>query len=1227
MTSAALAAPPIEDRVEAQRAIERVYAAHRVGGDGEGVPESVIRDKVGRFLRESAALESMWNTRIDAAAIERELDRMAKQSLRRDILSDLFRALDSDPAKVAEYLIRPIVADRLARTSYAWDPRIHGALRRQAEQSLRVSKSLDALSRMAPRWETREVDADSDDARLVAKVEETEGSFVVRGVVSRDGAKVVVGTATWVKEPFESWLDRTQAAEPPEPLGAAPALPALSPGCTPNTWSALPSVPDPMSDALYAWTGTRLIVWSPFLRSGGLYDPATDEWTLMNPAGTTQRSFATAIWTGSQFVVWGGRDDNAGGTYFATGERYDPQTDTWSPTSTTNAPTARYGHVAVWTGTRMIVWGGFGSTGLLTSGASYDPQTDTWTAISSTNAPTGRSQTTAVWDGSRLIVWGGSSAGGTQPLATGGRYNPSTDTWTSTSTVGAPSARRFHTAVWTGTEMIVWGGQELSNLVNTGARYNPVTDTWTPTTTSGAISGRYLHRAVWSGGEMIIWGGFTYGGGRYNPATDSWIPMAQPVIPTIGHRAHAMVWSGSKAIVWGGIEANVLNTGGRYDPALNSWTPTRTYGEPSARGGAKLVWTGTELLVWGGFGRSTEPPPLESSKLDLATTTWSPISTVNAPSARSNHTFVWTGKKAIVWGGTSDASGGVYDPVSNTWTMTSQFGAPSARSTHGAVWTGKWMMIWGGEQSGTASSPETGALYDAVTNQWTPVSTVNAPTRRSGSMLVWTGSRAIAWAPNANPGGMFDPETNTWTTMSMVGQPANAGVSTWTGNRMLAWNGLGPGGRFDPVTNSWSPMSTVGSPTSGTALVWTGDKAFAWSDAGTGAYYDPAADSWSSVPTFRAPSPRSYYPATWVGTFITLWGGVLPSFNYYNTGASLCQACAVTYNYYRDADGDRDGVPGESIQGCSAIAPFGWSTTTTDCNDANPAMYSGAPETCDGLNDNCSDPNWPAVPANEANADNDGYRICAGDCNDSNPNVFPGHAQLCDGINNNCLDPSWPNPPANEADADGDGSRICAGDCDDTNRAIRPGWVEVCDGLDNDCSGQFDDDADGVDIDADGVRNVCDNCAYLANASQVDADADTIGDACDNCASIPNDAQSDRNADGQGDICDLDDGVIYLFTTNRNQVEWQQEAGPTSFNVYEGDLGELRLSGEYSQAPGSNPLAQRTCSVAGTSIGDVEAVTPGHVKFAIVTGLTGGFEGTMGTNSAGTPRSNTHPCP
>jgi len=131
--------------------------------------------------------------------------------------------------------------------------------------------------------------------------------------------------------------------------------------------------------------------------------------------------------------------------------------DTWTVTS--GPPDARASHTSVWTGSEMIVWGGAGFGTYFSTGAKYDPSTDTWTATSTTNAPTARAYHTSVWTGSEMIVWGGYSSNGTSHyFSTGRRYNPATDSWTATSITSVPAARELHTAVWTGSEMIVWGG-------------------------------------------------------------------------------------------------------------------------------------------------------------------------------------------------------------------------------------------------------------------------------------------------------------------------------------------------------------------------------------------------------------------------------------------------------------------------------------------------------------------------------------------------------------------------------------------------------------------------------------------------------------------------------------------------------------------------------------------------------------------------------------------------
>jgi N-acetylneuraminic acid mutarotase len=306
----------------------------------------------------------------------------------------------------------------------------------------------------------------------------------------------------------------------------------------------------------------------------------------------------TAIWTGSEMIVWGGVDESI--NYLNSGGRYNPATDSWTAISTTNAPTPRIAHTAVWTGSEMIVWGGHDGT-LANTGARYNPATNDWIPTSIINAPLGRASQTAVWTGSKMIVWGGTGF-----QNTGGRYDPGTDSWTAVTITNAPDGRISHTAVWTGNEMIVWGGQDqFFTDLNTGGRYDPGTDSWTPTATVNAPSGRYGHTAVWTGNEMIIWGGydgsFSNSGGRYDPVTNSWTSTSITNAPA-GRESHTAVWSGSQMIIWGGYDDSigVMNTGGRYTPDTNSWTTTSTTNAPVGRAEHTAVWTDSEMIVWGG---------------------------------------------------------------------------------------------------------------------------------------------------------------------------------------------------------------------------------------------------------------------------------------------------------------------------------------------------------------------------------------------------------------------------------------------------------------------------------------------------------------------------------------------------------------------------------------------------------------------------------------------------
>jgi hypothetical protein len=79
--------------------------------------------------------------------------------------------------------------------------------------------------------------------------------------------------------------------------------------------------------------------------------------------------------------------------------------------------------------------------------------------------------------------------------------------------------------------------------------------------------------------------------------------------------------------------------------------------------------------------------------------------------------------------------------------------------------------------------------------------------------------------------------------------------------------------------------------------------------------------------------------------------------------------------------------------------------------------------------------------------------------------------------------------------------------------------------------------------------------------------------------------------------------------------------------VYTGDLSALRATGVYTQAPGSNPLATRSCGVTDLFVLDPLAPASGKVEFSLVTGMQNGSEWSLGMDSAGNPRPNTNPCP
>ena len=175
-------------------------------------------------------------------------------------------------------------------------------------------------------------------------------------------------------------------------------------------------------------------------------------------------------------------------------------------------------------------------------------------------------------------------------MDTGGRYDPAADRWVPTSTVGAPSPRAYNTAVWTGQEMIVFGGlTDGQKSFGDGGRYNPATDVWAAVSLQDAPPPRWYHGAVWTGNEMLLWGGDHRDGRlwRYQPETDRWtIDPAVAKRPALAQ--FGAVWTGCEMLAWGGALVSPASPSDPdYEPEGPDGTPDATEDFDSVRGAGR----------------------------------------------------------------------------------------------------------------------------------------------------------------------------------------------------------------------------------------------------------------------------------------------------------------------------------------------------------------------------------------------------------------------------------------------------------------------------------------------------------------------------------------------------------------------------------------------------------------------------------------------------------------
>jgi hypothetical protein len=237
-------------------------------------------------------------------------------------------------------------------------------------------------------------------------------------------------------------------------------------------------------------------------------------------------------------------------------------------------PENRSGAATAWTGSELLVWGGYefvgGNEDPQASGFGFDARERRWSGLPASPLR-GRSHPAFAWTGSELLVWGGWDGGVREPpyFDDGAAYDPIARTWRMLPP--APLSARSPFSVWTGDELIVWGSTDRSPRMRDGAAYDTLTDSWRRI--SDAPTNITDGSAVWTGDEMIVFGAAldannqadtpTAIGIAYNPETDSWRELPPS---DLSPQAMTASWLDGDMIAWDYDQATAA-----YDPTTDSW--------------------------------------------------------------------------------------------------------------------------------------------------------------------------------------------------------------------------------------------------------------------------------------------------------------------------------------------------------------------------------------------------------------------------------------------------------------------------------------------------------------------------------------------------------------------------------------------------------------------------------------------------------------------------------
>lgn len=519
-------------------------------------------------------------------------------------------------------------------------------------------------------------------------------------------------------------------------------------------------------------------------------------------------------------------------------------------------------HRGVWTGNELIV-------GFQPDVAAYDPAAERWRRLPDVPGPR-RIDPRVVWTGQHVVVFGGiagDEAGAHR--ADGLLLDVAGERWESMPP--APAAPLWDpTVVWTGEEVVVWGGarpgdaEERGEWAVNGSAYDPDRRRWREIAPA-PVERVYHSDGLWTGRQLVVWGSHHPPGRQfrdeagpsfaaaYDPAADRWQRLPAPPVE---HPAEAAgMWTGREVILWG-------------QPAL------------AHRSGAPRV------------GASLDPRAVGEG--------WRLLPAVDVDTRPSTSVYglshAWASAGAVFYGGYPESVGLVYDPDDRSWL---RLPSHRARVNAVAVWTGEELLLWGGytttgpDRDLWSFRPQQGrpscGYHEASTAQVSPPTGWTwwpSPLSRPPDVAAWTGTDVVAVAGRQAAAG--DPATGQF--RCLPASPLHArtkAAGTWTPAGLFVWGTDSPSAEaavYDPASETWRTLPKPPlSPREPVAVHWTGEEVLVWGDtarghdAGAGAAYAPATDTWRELPD--APAPLNGADSAWTGEELIVYGAALDDTN------------------------------------------------------------------------------------------------------------------------------------------------------------------------------------------------------------------------------------------------------------------------------------------------------------------------------------------------------------